>query len=355
MFDFSEVQMQQLVIHKVGNKTREEGYVISPAPYQMTDGNVEELLLKYFLSPFKEKVLYRFYHETDIHLNEVYMYATQAFIQPETFHEQSVSILKHLYESSGHPQIKGGEFYAAYFSNCLLNDETVEAIGIFKTENKENYLKVSHHYNDFDIESEAGINIRKLDKGCIIFNKASIEGYRLAIVDNVNKGGNEAVYWKDDFLRIADVQDEHFQTRNCLNVCKDFVENIYGPVLNADKKDQVVFLNEAISYFDKNREFRLEDFVETVIRQPEVADQFIEHKQLYELNQGIEVKENFDISNQAVKSAKRKFRNLIKLDTDIEIKLKASAAEQGEIEFIERGYDEVKGMHYYKVYFNEEE
>lgn len=355
MFDFSGVQMSNVVVHKVGNKSREEGFVVSPAVYDLTDGNLEDMLLKYFLSPFKEKVLYKFHHEADIHLNELYMYASSIFIHPETFYEQSVNIVKHLYESSGHPQIKGGEFYVAYFADCVLNGENVDAIGVFKTENKENYLKVTHHYNEFLLGADAGINIKKLDKGCIIFNAASIDGYRLAIVDNVNKSSGEALYWKDDFLRITDVQDEHFQTKNCLDMCRDFTENIYGPVFKADKKDQVVFMNEAIAYFDNNKEFRLNDFVDTVIKQPEIAEQFKEHKYLYEINQGIDAQETFDISNQAVKTAKKKFKSLIKLDTEIEIKLKAAAAEQGELEFIERGYDEIKGMHYYKVYFNAEE
>jgi hypothetical protein len=65
--------------------------------------------------------------------------------------------------------------------------------------------------------------------------------------------------------------------------------------------------------------------------------------------------QSFSISNPAVKSIKRKIKNLIKLDTDIEIKVKAPSAEASETSYIERGYDELKGMHYYKVFFNEEE
>lgn len=83
--------------------------------------------------------------------------------------------------------MKGGEFYVAYFSGCMVNDRPVDAIGVFKTENKENYLKVKQQYYDFSIEAEDGINIRKLDKGYIIFNTESVNGFRLAIVDSVSK------------------------------------------------------------------------------------------------------------------------------------------------------------------------
>jgi len=355
VFDFSNVSLNQLIIHKVGNKLRDEGIFVSPALYEMKDGNVEELLLKYFLSSFKEKVFYKFFHETDIHLNELYMYVSSIFIDSGKFHEQSVNILKHLYEKSSHPQIKGGEFYMAYFTDCIVNDQVTDGIGIFKTEKKETYLKVTKYADEFMLGSEKGINVKKLDKGCIIFNVQSTDGYRVAIVDAVNKGDKEALYWKDEFLRLTNVQDEYFHTENCLHVCRDFAENIYGQVFQADKKDQVVFINEAVAYFDKHNEFHLEQFVQEVVKEPEMIEQFREHKQNYESNQGFIAAESFEISSPAVKSVKKKFKNMIKLDTEIEIKVKNPTADTGNMQFIERGFDEEKGMHFYKVFFNEEE
>lgn len=355
MFDFSELVMEQLVVHRVGNKLREEGIVVSPNEYCFTDGNVEELLLKYFLSAFREKVFYKFFHETNLHLNEVYMYASNVFVDRQRFYEQSVNILKHLYEQSTHPQIKGGEFYMAYFSGCLVNQQKVAAIGIFKTENKENYLKVSNGKTGFSIDADKGINIKKLDKGSIIFNIESVDGYRVAIVDNVNKGENEARYWKNDFLRLTNVEDEYFHTQNCLNACRDFAENVYGAVYNASKKDQVMFVNEAMAYFQQNNQFQLDDFVENVVKQPELREEFKEHKQIYDLNQGINPAENFTISEQAVKTAKRKLKNLIKLDNAIEIRIKTPLSDDEQPQFIERGYDDNKKMHFYKIYFQEEE
>ncbi len=353
MFDFSEIQLDRIVIHKAGNRLREEGYIAATAEYQLTNGNVEELLLKYFLSAFKEKVVYKFFHQTDLHLNELYMYASNIFIDQNRFLEQSVNVLKHLYETSIHPQIKSGEFYMTYFSGCLIDDRSVDAIGIFKTERKENYLKVSQWRTDFTLDMDQGINVRKLDKGCIIFNTESEDGYRVAIVDTVT--ANEAVYWKDDFLRLTDVQDEYFYTHNHLNLCRDFAENIYGPLHQASKGEQVAFMNNAVAYFDKHQHFQLDDFVEQVVKVPELIEQFKEHNELMALNQGLPAAQAFSISTPAVKSVKRKIKNLIKLDTDIEIKVKAPATENSEASFIERGYDEQKGMHYYKVFFNEEE
>ena len=355
VFDVLNVKLENLIIHKVGNKLRDEGIFVSPALCEMKDGDVEELLLKYFLSSFRESVVYKFFHETDIHLNELYMYVSSIFIDQDNFYTQSANILKHLYEKSSHPQIKGGEFYMAYFTDCMFNGQPVDAIGIFKTEKKETYLKITKYADEFVVGSDKGINVKKLDKGCIIFNVESPDGYRVAIVDTLKKGNNEALYWKDEFLRLMSVQDGYFHTENYLTVCQDFVENIYGELHQADRKDKVIFMNEAVAYFDKHSEFNLENFAQQVVKEPELIEQFKEHKQNYDINQGLETAEIFNISNPAVKSMKKKFKNLIKLDTEFEIKVKHSTSEIGNMQFIERGFDEEKGMNFYKVYFNEEE
>ncbi len=355
LFDFSTVTLERLIIHQVGNKLRDEGIFVSPTVYEMKDGNVEELLLKYFLTSFKEQVVHRFFHETDIHLNELYMYISNIFIDPSSFYTQSINILKHLYEKSSHPQIKGGEFYMVHFTDCIIDGEKTDAIGIFKTEKKETYLKITKYAEEFFVGSEKGINIKKLDKGCIVFNTESSDGYRVAIVDALNKGNNEALYWKDDFLRVTNVQDGYFHTETCLTVCQDFAENIYGQIYQADRKDKVVFMNEAVKYFDKHDEFHLENFVQEVVKEPELIEKFKEHKQNYDSNQGLVTKENFSISNPAVKTMKKKIKNLIKLDTEIEIKVKNPTSELGNMQFIERGFDEERGMSFYKVFFNEEE
>ena len=355
VFDFASVNLEKLIIHQVGNKLRDEGFFASPSEYEMKDSNVEELLLKYFLSSFKEKDFYKFFHETDLHLNELYMYISNIFINRSSFYEESVNILNHLYNKSSHPQIKGGEFYMVYFTDCIVNEQKTDAIGIFKTEKKETYLKITRYADEFFVGSEKCINVKKLDKGCIIFNQNSEDGYRVAIVDNVKKGNEEALYWKDEFLQLTNVQDGYFHTETCLTVCQDFVENIYGEIYQADRKDKVVFMNEAVAYFDTHNEFELEDFVQEVVKEPELIEQFKEHKQNYDLNQGLDTTERFNISTPAVKTMKRKFKNLIKLDTEFEIKVKNPSAETGNMQYIERGFDEEKGMSFYKVYFNVEE
>ena len=357
LFDLAKTRLEQLVIHRVGNQSREEGVALSSGPVTLYDGDLEDLLLKYFLSPFREKVLYRFHHETNLHQNELYQRLSDVFIRPETFYDESVNVLQRLYEKSLHPQIRGGEFYMARLSGCLFNGQEVAGLGLFKTERRENYLKVEAAGSGFAVRRDQGISVRRLDKGAIVFNTESPDGYRVLIVDNASKSKEQetAGYWREEFLGLREVRNEYFHTEKYLDMCQDFAENVYGPVCQADKKDKVVFMKEAIAYFDKNQEFHLDDFVHSVVKEPELMEQFQGHREMYEANQGIAPQESFAISGPAVKMVKRRVKSMIRLDTGMEIKLTGAAGETGDEGFIERGYDAGKGMHFYKVYFNEEE
>lgn len=159
-----EVSVQEISLHNVGNKLQDEGLLLSKSPLEVDD-NTTRILTSYFLTPFKSEEYYHLYHDTDITLNEVCAYVSKIFDDPKTLHEQSVNLAKHLYQQSNHAKIKSGEFYAVYFTDCIINNETVDAVGLFKSENKDTFLKVYPSGDSFEVESEQGVNINKLDKG----------------------------------------------------------------------------------------------------------------------------------------------------------------------------------------------
>ena len=181
------------------------------------------------------------------------------FEQPEQLHAQSVELAKHLYEQSNHPNIKGGEFYVVYFKDCILDGETIDAVGLFKSENKDTFLKVKATNNNFAINSEQGININKLDKGCLIFNTEKDNGYVVAVVDNTNRQ-MEAQYWIDDFLQIEQREDNYFNTESTLSMYKQFVTEQLPEEYELNRADQAELLNRTMHYFKDREEFALQDF-----------------------------------------------------------------------------------------------
>ena len=196
MIHVSDIKdLERLTIHKVGNASNEDPLVLSQQPLELKDETIGNLLLSYFIQPFTNNAEYfRFTHDADLHLNEVFKYCSLIFEDIESFQEQSVNIAKHLYKVSTHPKIKGGELYIVHFSKCQVDGEEVEAIGIFKSENRDTYLKVYLQNENYELNYDDGININKLDKGCLVFNTGQEEGYKVSIVDSNSK--QEAVYWK---------------------------------------------------------------------------------------------------------------------------------------------------------------
>jgi len=343
--DFLKSQLCEIVLHKVGNKINEESCSYSSSEMNVTE-ELKDLLLYYFITPFKSNEYFNLYHESDLNLNEVFVYVSKIFNNPDNLFEQSVNLAKHLYEQSVHPKIKGGEFYTVYFKDCIVDGITTDAVGIFKSENKDTFLKVYSSGDGFEIESEMGVNINKLDKGCLIFNIEKEKGYVVVVVDNTNKG-TEAQYWINDFLHVRPRKDEYYNTQNILSLCKNFVTNGLPKEFEVSKADQVEFLNKSVQFFKGNESFEMADFAKEVIVQPDLIESFNRYRTDFQKEREIEISDSFHISESAVKKQARSIKSIIKLDKNFHIYV------HGSRELIEQGVDE-NGRKFYKIFYKEE-
>ena len=330
--------------HYVGNKTKEEGVILCKKTVLKED--IKKYLIEYFLSSFNFDLLCSLFHEADIKLNAVYTYVSSIFDNPDLMVKTSKSIAKHLYIHSDHPKIKGGEFYTVYFKDCILDGETLDAVGLFKSENKDTFLKVLHENGNFNLESDKGINIKKLDKGCLIFNKDRENGYIVAVVDNTNKGVG-AQYWIDDFLHVRQRKDKYANTQNFMALAKNFVIKELPKDFEVSKADQIDLLNKSLHFFKEKDTFDINDFAHEVIAQPEVIERFHQYKQEYEDQSDIIIDNQFEISESACKKQQRSYKRVINLDKKIQIVI------AGNRQNVEQGEDN-RGK-FYKVYYKEED
>ena len=337
--------LSTISVHGVGNKIADEGLSLS-SNNLFVDEVIKHNLLSYFLSPFTSEEYFQLYHDSGLEYNVVYGAATEIFDNPEALYEQSVNLAKHLYEQSTHPKIKGGEFYTVYFKDCIVDGETVDAVGLFKSENKDTFLKVLREGGNFNLESEQGINIKKLDKGCLIFNKDRENGYVVAVVDNTNRGV-DAQYWIDDFLHVRQRKDEYANTENVMAMAKQFITKELPKEFEVPKADQIDLLNRSLQFFKEKDTFDIEDFANEVIEQPEVIESFKNYKKNYEEEHATEIDDSFTISQHAFKKQQRSYKRIIRLDKKIQIII------DGNRDHIEQGEDE-RGK-YYKVYYSTEE
>lgn len=344
MITYLDAYISTNSLHFVGNKIADEGISLSKNTI-VIDHKLEQSLISYFLTPFDSEEFYQFHHESDLTLNEVYTYASKIFDNEEQLYEQSVNLVKHLYEQSTHPKIKSGEFYTVYFKDCILDGETLDAVGLFKSENKDTFLKVLQENDNFNLQTEKGINIKKLDKGCLIFNKDRENGYIVAVVDNAGRGV-EARYWLNDFLHVRRRKDEYTNTQNFMTLAKNFVTQELPKELGTSKADQIDLLNKSLDFFKDKDTCDIDDFTNEVMIESDIIEKFHHYKQRCEDESGTSINNSFSISETARKKQQRSFKRVIQLDKKIKIVI------DGNSQNIEQGTDK-KGK-FYKVYYNEE-
>jgi len=346
MFEYTNCNILNVSVHEVGNKTLEQELKLSDKGIDIQDGRLKELLFKFFLSHFNSEETFSFtFSNGDFNLNPVCIYASDIFESKRTFHKNSINLAKHLYESSLHPNIKPGDFYVVYFSNITIDNEQTDAVGLFKSETKDFFLKLVSDSNSYSLNYDDGINIEKMNKGCIIFNTHQEQGYKLSIIDKSNKAG-EAQYWKDIFLNTKPFFDDFHHTQNYLSLAKDFVTDRLTTEFEVTKTDQIEYLNRSLDFFKKNEEFNENKFASEVFGDSAVIKSFKNFKQDFQNDNNLDLVDDFAISSPVVKKQSRIFKKVLKLDKNFHIYIHGN----GEIEQGVEG----DGRKFYKIYYREE-
>lgn len=346
MFQYQHCEIEELATHYIGNKNNEGKLQLSNTVLAPQDEGLKDLLLRYFLKPFSVHELYNFtFSGGEFEMNPLFQYCDSIFKDSIPFLENSIKIAQYLFDLSTHPNIKTGDLFVVRFSNLRLNDETVEAVGLFKAENPHPFLMVDN-VEEVNIFAYNGINVDKLDKGCIVFNQGRAEGYKIAIVDKANKD-EEAKYWKDQFLNLRPFEDEFHHTKTFLNITKSYVTEKLVEEFDVDKTDQIDILNRSVKYFKSNDSFNKEHFEEEVFQNTELINSFRSYDESYRDQHEIPIQDDFNISNQAVKKQSRFFKSVLKLDKNFHVYI------HGNRNLIEKGV-ESDGRKFYKIYYEEE-
>jgi hypothetical protein len=347
MIDYTATKIERVSVHTVGNKTNGENLRLSHDLLDTSDPAVKALLSAFFLKPFENPEFYTFsFTNDDFTLNPIYNFASKIFDDARSSHRHSVSIAKHLYELSSHPQIKSGDLFVAYFTGISAAGELTDAIGIFKSETRQAFLKLESSSDEFTIRTDEGINIEKLDKGCLIFNTDRDSGFKVCIVDKSNKS-TEAQYWRDSFLQIKPCSDDYHHTKEFMNIAKSFVTKQLTEEFEVSRADQIDLLNRSVEYFKAHETFDKSDFEKTVFQDGGVIKSFRHFDEAYRQDRNLELDDRFEISSHAVKKQARVFKSVLKLDKNFHIYI------HGDRELIEQGVDP-DGRKYYKLYFQHE-
>jgi len=348
MISRKNASISKFIIHKVGDKFNDTKNAFSEKIVDFDEASYD-LMLPFLLRPFASVVQsYRFNHHSNISLNEINSYSNQLFNEDDTFIDISKHIVTHLYEQSNSSQIKTGDVLVVMFEGIEFNEMTTNAIGIFKIENKVNFFQTYLENKSYDVLVQKGISSKKVDKGCLILNQSDAEGNIILSVDN---NSYDAQYWINHFLNIKYADDANSHTQQYIELCKEFSTEILKTSYGA--QEQNTFLAKTIDFFKENEVVNVDRFKEEIFEEEKHKTLFDDYKKTFEGEQNLLIRNQFDVAEHVVTKEKKKIKTDIKLDTNIQIKLDIDAPEAAS-EYLERGYDDEKKMHYYKVFFNVE-
>jgi len=325
------------VVQRVGNKSNDDGVAFSDSLCQME--GVEEHLLSLINASFKFDDWKQFYYIDGLEMNPAYRFVTKIFDDENCLVKQSNNLARHLYEQSIHPNIKIGEFYVVLLDGCVIDGVETNAVGLFKSEVMETVLTVKMEHNHLVLSPQMGMSLKKLEKGCIIFNVEKEQGYKLAVVDNTNPK-SDAHYWADNFLHVKDCNDDYHQTVKLMDMCTGFVQQLkeqseVGSVIAAKKTAELLKTSETV---------QVDDLADLLCQNAEQKQAFDTYRQSFEEEYGSFSGEISVVSKAASRKPVSRM-NVLKLGNEFEVKVLNPDAD------IESGVDELSGKRFYTLYY----
>lgn len=347
MINDIEAKIQELWIHFIGSAAQEEGIQFCNHSILIENESIDQLLKQYFFSNFSEPEFYAFdFFDGNIDLNPMYNYAKMIFQDPELLGEQSVNIAKFLYDNSKHPNIKSGDLIIAYVNDIIIEDEVVDGICIFKSENKQPFIHLEKQGKSYRLNEDQGVHPGKVDKACLIINSDETDGYKILAIDQSNRN-KDAQFWKEKFLNLKHRSDDYHYTKQYIQATKAFVKDRLQPLHDIDKAQEAEILNHSLDFLKNEEELSQAAFDERVFKEPDLINEFQLFKLDYQQENGVELADHFKVSNAAVKNQAKVFKSVLKLDKNFHIYI------HGNRSWIEKGTDP-DGRKYYKIYYEEE-
>ena len=218
----------------------------------------------------------------------------------------------------------------------------MDAIGLFKSENKDTFIQINPVAGGFSVASQTGMSINKLDKGCLIFNMNRDKGYVVCVVDNANR--NDAKYWVNDFLQLKRCEDDFRQTEQAVVMCKNFISMLPE---NYDKASKAIMMNKVMEILGEES-VSVEGIAERAFSSVGADDAFMSYADEFQTKQEISFKDSFQGKVESINHRGVRTVTKVRLDNNFEISI------FGGEENIERGYDKSRRQKYYTLFFDKE-
>ena len=335
MVNGKEAFVEEFVLHRIGGDGEPDKFTDFSAVIKGEEE--QQFLRKLFLKPFANMAFTCEFAEKKNTLKEL----CAMIHDGESIVGNSVAIAKHLIAVTEEGALPGGDLIVARFSGVQLGSAEHEAVGIFKFDDKEIFLESKLKDDAIALRMKRGLGNNKPKKACLVL--FSGKEPTLFIIDD--QASTE--YWQKDFIGARPKKDNVNSTSDLMNLTKTFITQQLPQDFVVEKADQIDLLNRSVQYFKSHEDYDKEEFTKEVFQEEKAINSFNRYNDRYQLENDVEVKDNFEISTHAVKRQARVFKSVLKLDKNFHIYI------HGDRNKIEHGVDE-GGRKYYKIYYTEE-
>jgi hypothetical protein len=130
-----------------------------------------------------------------------------------------------------------------------------------------------------------------------------------------------------------------------MDASRGFCEEILTETNNVAKPDQMMMLNKSTSYFKDKEKVAISDFEKDVLVEPDLISAFKDYRTDFNKRLDLTAVEEFDVSQTAVKKNNKYMKSVVKLDKNFHLYIHSRH------DYVERGYDDEKGLKFYKLFY----
>lgn len=336
--DFKEAYIDKIICHHFSIDRQK--CLVNHKEMDM-DKLEQDIMRDFFIKPFtREKNEYSFVHAIDLKYNVVYNTVIDIYHGGD-FIANSVSLFKHLDSVSTAPTIKNGDIFIVKIEDVVVDDSYCDAIGIFKIETKNEFIETTiDTEGNFNISVKQGYTPQKIDKACLI---VFTEDMPTCLIIDKSK---DSKFWRQDFLGMATKATPYSQAKALMGLMEDFVKERLSKETKISKSDKIEIVNKYADIVYKSEHVNLYDLEKEVFKSKEILDMFEDYRKIYEERESIKIGDSFLVDKKALTISKKTRK--IKLDDTVELFLMKTG------NFIERGFDDNRGLNYYKIFFAKE-
>lgn len=340
MTTFQHSLLTEIAIHHAGSKPSD--LFISENTTRLPDEEDVKRMVRHFTRGFLMDAPNQFVEKDGI-VSETANLMMSVFQNEMSFFEGTVRLTE-IYQQFAVKHHEGsGEIIFCKFEIPEHEDQVRHSgIGFYITEGRTDFLQLDRANNTYSMSLNEGIPLKKMPRA-VLFLYDEKEGLRLLFRKwDPGISGNP---FREEFLQCRPVVNDYHYTASHLSLMKSYMDQ---EMEEEDKLSRIDALNKSLTYLQENDHFDMNEFESKVFEDPEQVRSFDEFRKNYTKEHDLDIVDEFDISQGAVKKSQRYIRSVIKLDKNFHVYV------HGNKQNIVRGYDTEKDMYFYTLYFREE-